>query len=52
MDTYRRSLQTARFQLFPASEIYGGVGSTFYDYGHYGRPAPNNVNNLKLVAGN
>jgi glycyl-tRNA synthetase len=30
--------------VFPASEIYGGVGST-YDYGHYGVLLKNNVKN-------
>src|SRR5438067_9081750 len=28
--------------IFPSSEIYGGVGST-YDYGHYGVLLKNNV---------
>ena len=28
--------------IFPSSEIYGGVGST-YDYGHYGVLLRNNV---------
>src|SRR3954465_9228529 len=28
--------------IFPSSEIYGGLGST-YDYGHYGVPLKNNV---------
>ena len=28
--------------IFPSSEIYGGIGST-YDYGHYGVLAKNNV---------
>ena len=30
--------------VFPSSEIYGGVGST-YDYGHYGVLLKNNVKN-------
>ena len=30
--------------VFPSSEIYGGVGST-YDYGHYGVLLKNNVRN-------
>ena len=30
--------------IFPSSEIYGGVGST-YDYGHYGVLLRNNVKN-------
>ena len=30
--------------IFPSSEIYGGVGST-YDYGHYGLLLKNNVKN-------
>ncbi len=30
--------------IFPSSEIYGGVGST-YDYGHYGVLLKNNVKN-------
>ena len=30
--------------IFPSSEIYGGVGST-YDYGHYGDLLKNNVKN-------
>ena len=29
------SLSKRRGFIFPSSEIYGGVGST-YDYGHYG----------------
>src|SRR4028118_1860448 len=30
--------------IFPSSEIYGGLGST-YDYGHYGVLLKNNVKN-------
>src|SRR5260370_36650140 len=30
--------------VFPSSEIYGGLGST-YDYGHYGVLLKNNVKN-------
>jgi hypothetical protein len=30
--------------VFPSSEIYGGVGST-YDYGHYGVLLKNNIKN-------
>lgn len=36
------SLCKRRGIVFPASEIYGGVGST-YDYGHYGVLLKNNV---------
>src|SRR3954464_13582240 len=31
--------------VFPSSEIYGGLGST-YDYGHYGVLAKNNIRSL------
>ena len=30
--------------IFPSSEIYGGIGSS-YDYGHYGVLLKNNVKN-------
>jgi glycyl-tRNA synthetase len=36
------SLSRRRGFVFPSSEIYGGLGST-YDYGHYGVLAKNNV---------
>ncbi|MEI6446830.1 MAG: glycine--tRNA ligase [Actinomycetes bacterium] len=36
------SLAKRRGFVFPASEIYGGIGST-YDYGHYGVLLKNNV---------
>ena len=36
------SLCKRRGFVFPSSEIYGGVGST-YDYGHYGVLLKNNV---------
>jgi glycyl-tRNA synthetase len=36
------SLARRRGFVFPSSEIYGGLGST-YDYGHYGVLAKNNV---------
>ena len=35
--------------IFPSSEIYGGIGST-YDYGHYGVLLKNNVKDA-VVAG-
>ncbi len=38
------SLCRRRGFVFPSSEIYGGVGST-YDYGHYGVLLKNNVKN-------
>jgi glycyl-tRNA synthetase len=38
------SLCRRRGFVFPSSEIYGGLGST-YDYGHYGVLAKNNVRN-------
>ncbi len=38
------SLSKRRGFVFPSSEIYGGVGST-YDYGHYGVLLKNNVKN-------
>src|SRR5438477_12448077 len=36
------SLCRLRGFVFPSSEIYGGLGST-YDYGHYGVLAKNNI---------
>ncbi|MHB8641328.1 MAG: glycine--tRNA ligase [Gaiellaceae bacterium] len=39
------SLCRRRGFVFPSSEIYGGLGST-YDYGHYGVLAKNNIRNL------
>src|SRR5205809_2955335 len=36
------SLARRRGFVFPSSEIYGGLGSS-YDYGHYGVLAKNNV---------
>jgi len=39
------SLCKRRGFIFPASEIYGGVGS-IYDYGHYGVLLKNNVKSL------
>jgi glycyl-tRNA synthetase len=36
------SLARRRGFVFPSSEIYGGLGST-YDYGHYGVLAKNNI---------
>jgi glycyl-tRNA synthetase len=38
------ALSKRRGFVFPASEIYGGLGST-YDYGHYGVLLKNNVKN-------
>src|SRR6266568_5120320 len=38
------SLSKRRGFVFPSSEIYGGVGST-YDYGHYGVLLKQNVKN-------
>ncbi len=38
------ALAKRRGFVFPASEIYGGLGST-YDYGHYGVLLKNNVKN-------
>ena len=35
--------------VFPSSEIYGGLGST-YDYGHYGVLAKNNIRSLWFQA--
>src|SRR4051794_25754012 len=39
------SLCRRRGFVFPSSEIYGGLGSTF-DYGHYGVLAKNNIREL------
>ena len=36
------SLSRRRGFVFPSSEIYGGLGST-YDYGHYGVLTKNNI---------
>jgi glycyl-tRNA synthetase len=36
------SLCKRRGIIFPSSEIYGGIGSS-YDYGHYGVLLKNNV---------
>src|SRR2546423_6811860 len=36
------SLGRRRGFVFPASDIYGGIGST-YDYGHYGVLLKNNI---------
>src|SRR6266568_3667411 len=38
------SLSKRRGFVFPSSEIYGGVGST-YDYGHYGVLLRQNIKN-------
>ena len=38
------SLSKRRGFVFPSSEIYGGLGSS-YDYGHYGVLLKNNVKN-------
>jgi glycyl-tRNA synthetase len=43
------SLCRRRGFVFPSSEIYGGIGST-YDYGHYGVLAKNNIRSLWLRA--
>src|SRR5438067_6533572 len=43
------SLCRRRGFVFPSSEIYGGLGST-YDYGHYGVLAKNNIRSLWLQA--
>src|SRR5690242_2890938 len=43
------SLCRRRGFVFPSSEIYGGIGST-YDYGHYGVLAKNNIRSLWLQA--
>jgi glycyl-tRNA synthetase len=39
------SLSRRRGFVFPSSEIYGGIGST-YDYGHYGVLTKNNIRSL------
>src|SRR5437588_8532629 len=39
------SLSRRRGFVFPSSEIYGGMGST-YDYGHYGVLMKNNIRSL------
>src|SRR5213596_614759 len=39
------SLCCRRDFVFPSSEIYGGIGST-YDYGHYGVLTKNNIRSL------
>ena len=41
------SLCRRRGFVFPSSEIYGGIGSTF-DYGHYGVLTKNNIRSLWL----
>ncbi|HZS30562.1 MAG TPA: glycine--tRNA ligase [Gaiellaceae bacterium] len=41
------SLCRRRGFVFPSSEIYGGLGST-YDYGHYGVLTKNNIRDLWL----
>src|SRR5215472_2355337 len=41
------SLSRRRGFVFPSSEIYGGIGST-YDYGHYGVLMKNNIRSLWL----
>jgi len=43
------SLCRRRGFVFPSSEIYGGLGST-YDYGHYGVLMKNNIRSLWLQA--
>jgi glycyl-tRNA synthetase len=43
------SLCRRRGFVFPSSEIYGGLGST-YDYGHYGVLTKNNIRSLWLRA--
>jgi glycyl-tRNA synthetase len=43
------SLSRRRGFVFPSSEIYGGLGST-YDYGHYGVLLKNNIRNAWLDA--
>src|SRR5438067_3857345 len=39
------SLSRRRGFVFPSSEVYGGLGST-YDYGHYGVLMKNNIRSL------
>jgi glycyl-tRNA synthetase len=43
------SLARRRGFVFPSSEIYGGLGST-YDYGHYGVLLKNNIRSLWFEA--
>src|SRR5438552_9379507 len=43
------SLSRRRGYVFPTSEIYGGMGST-YDYGHYGVLMKNNIRSLWFQA--
>ena len=43
------SLCRRRGFVFPSSEIYGGLGST-YDYGHYGVLTKNNIRGRWLQA--
>jgi glycyl-tRNA synthetase len=43
------SLSRRRGFVFPSSEIYGGLGST-YDYGHYGVLVKNNIRSRWLEA--
>ena len=43
------SLSRRRGFVFPSSEIYGGLGST-YDYGHYGVLTKNNIRGRWLEA--
>ena len=43
------SLCRRRGFVFPSSEIYGGLGST-YDYGHYGVLTKNNIRRLWVEA--
>jgi len=43
------SLSRRRGFVFPSSEIYGGMGST-YDYGHYGVLTKNNIRSLWFQA--
>jgi glycyl-tRNA synthetase len=43
------SLSRRRGFVFPSSEIYGGLGST-YDYGHYGVLMKNNIRSLWFQA--
>src|SRR6476619_8400644 len=43
------SLSRRRGFVFPSSEIYGGLGST-YDYGHYGVVTKNNIKQRWLSA--
>ena len=43
------SLSRRRGFVFPSSEVYGGLGST-YDYGHYGVLMKNNIRSLWFQA--